>query len=109
MTSAGTRGQEWKISLHCWIKLERFKKTEEANYGRKSNFVTDFCGSACDSVLAPKHTILSDEALFHWSVYISAQNKRYCRSMRPKQISEAPIATPTAGPICFDQTKKCGP
>jgi hypothetical protein len=45
-----------------------------------------------DGVLDPKLTFFTDEAWFHLSGYINAQNNRYWGSINPKQTFEMPTS-----------------
>jgi hypothetical protein len=79
--------------------------------GEERIFVTGFCRH--DGVRDPKLTFFTDEAWFHLSGYISAQNSKYWRSINPKQTFEVPLhdqkigvwcaitASRIAGPIFF--------
>jgi hypothetical protein len=65
-----------------------------------------------DGVLDPKLTFFTDEAWFHLSEYINAQNNRYWSSINQRQTFEVPrhdqwcvfTASRTVGPILFENT-----
>jgi hypothetical protein len=53
-----------------------------------------------DGVLDPKLTFFTDEAWFHLSGYINAQNNRYWSSINPRQTFEVPLHDQNIGVWC---------
>jgi hypothetical protein len=59
--------------------------------GKERIFVTDFCKLYMTVFLTQNLTFFTDEAWFHLSGYINAQNNRYWSSINPRQTFEMPI------------------
>jgi hypothetical protein len=53
-----------------------------------------------DGVLDPELTFFIDEAWFHLSGYISAQNNRYWSRINPRQTFELPLHDQKIGVWC---------
>jgi hypothetical protein len=68
--------------------ITQIQVIEEGDYGRRTYFCNWFFQAVHDGVLDPKLTFFTDEAWFHLSGYISAQNNRYCSSINPRQTFE---------------------
>jgi hypothetical protein len=73
---------------------------EEGDYGRRTHFCNWFVQAVHDSVLDPELTFFTDEAWFHLSGYISAQNSRYWSSINPRQMFEVPLRDQKIGMCC---------
>jgi hypothetical protein len=80
------------------------------------HFCNWFLQAVHDGVLDPKLTFFTDEAWFHLSGYINAQNNRYWSSINLKQTFEVPLHdqkisvwcaitdSRIVGPIFFENT-----
>jgi hypothetical protein len=73
---------------------------EECDYGRRMHFCNWFLQAVHDGVLDPKLTFFTDEAWFHLSGYINAQNNGYWSSIKPKQTFEVPLHDQKIGVWC---------
>jgi hypothetical protein len=74
----------WRATknLHLWpYEITQVQVIEEGDYGRRTHFWNWFLQAAHDGVLDPKLTFFIDEAWFHLSGYINAQNNRYWSSI----------------------------
>jgi hypothetical protein len=76
--------------------------------GRRTLFCDWFLQAVHDGVLDPKLTFFTDQAWFHLSGYINAQNNRYWSSINPRQTFDQKIgvwcaitASRIVGPIFF--------
>jgi hypothetical protein len=81
-------------------KITKVQVIEEGDYGRRMHFCKWFLQAVHDSVLDPKRTFFTDEAWFHLSGYISAQNNRYWSSINPRQTFEVPLHNQKIGVWC---------
>jgi hypothetical protein len=72
-------------------KITQVQVIEECDCGRRTHFCNWFLQAVYDGVLDPELTFFTDEAWFHLSGYINAQNNRYWSSINPKQTSEVPL------------------
>jgi hypothetical protein len=73
---------------------------EECDYGRRTHFCKWFLQAVHDGVLDPKLTFFSDEAWFHLSGYITAQNNRYWNIINLKKMFEVPLHNQKIGVWC---------
>jgi hypothetical protein len=69
-------------------KITQVQVIEECDYGRRTHFCNWFLQAVHDGVLDPKLTFFTDEAWFHLSGYINAQNNRYWSIINLKQMFE---------------------
>jgi hypothetical protein len=93
----------WKATenLHLWpYKITQVQVIEECDYGRRTHFCNWLLQAVHDGVLYPKLTFFTDEAWFHLSGYISAQNNRYWSSINLKQTFEVPLCDQKIGVWC---------
>jgi hypothetical protein len=77
----------------------RFQVTEEGEYERRMYFCNWFLWAVYDSAVDLTPTFF-DEACFHLSGYINAQNNRYCSSINPRQIFKVPLHDQKIGVVC---------
>jgi hypothetical protein len=93
----------WKAikNLHLWpYKITQVQVIEESDYGRRMHFCNWFLQAVHDGILDPKLTFFTDEAWFHLSWYINAQNNRYWSSINPRQTFEVPLHDQKIGVWC---------
>jgi hypothetical protein len=93
----------WRATKNLHLrpyKITQVQVTEEGDYGRRTHFCNRFLQAVHDGVLAPKLTLFTDEAWFHLSGYISAQNNRYWSSINPRQTFEVPLYDQKIGVLC---------
>jgi hypothetical protein len=84
----------WRATKNSHLrpyKITQVQVIEECDYGRRTHFWNCFLQAVHGGVLDPKLTFFTDEAWFHLSGYINAQNNRYWSSINPRQCFEAPI------------------
>jgi hypothetical protein len=70
----------WRATTNLHLrpyKITQVHAIEEWDYGRRTHFLNWFLKAIHDGVLDPKLTFFTDEAWFHLSGYINAQNNRY--------------------------------
>jgi hypothetical protein len=109
----------WRATKNLHLrpyKITQVQVIEECDYGRRTHFCNWFLQAVHKGVLDPKLTFFTDEAWFHLSGYINAQNNRYWSSINPKQTFEVPLhdqkigvwcsitASRIVGPIFFENT-----
>jgi Asp-tRNA(Asn)/Glu-tRNA(Gln) amidotransferase B subunit len=88
-------------NLHLWpYRITQVQVTEEGNYRRRAHCCNWFLQALHDGVLDPKLTFFTDEAWFHLSGYINAQNNRYWSSINLKQMFEVPLHDQKIGVWC---------
>jgi hypothetical protein len=93
----------WRATKNLHIhpyKITQVQVIEEGDYGRRTHFCNWFLQAVHDGVLDPKLTFFTDEAWFHLSSYISAQNNRYWSSINPSQTFEVPLYDQKIGVLC---------
>jgi hypothetical protein len=93
----------WKATENLHLRLYKITHVhviEECDYGRRTHFCNWFLQAVHDGVLDPKLTFFTNEAWFHLSEYINAQNNRYWSSINPKQTSEVPLHDQKIGVWC---------
>jgi hypothetical protein len=93
----------WRATknLHPWpYKITQVQVIEGGDYGRRTHFCNWFFQAVHDGVLDPKLTFFTDEAWFHLSGYVSAQNNRYWSSINPRQVFEVPFHDQKIGVWC---------
>jgi hypothetical protein len=81
----------WRATKNLHLlpyKIAQVQVIEEGDYGRRTHFCNWFLQAVHDGVLDPKLTFFTDEAWFHLSGYINAQNNRYWSSINPRQTFE---------------------
>jgi hypothetical protein len=84
----------WRATKNLHLrpyKITQVQVTEEGDYGRRTHFCNWFLQTVHDDILDQKLTFFNDEAWFHLSGYINAQNNRYWSSINPRQIFEVPL------------------
>jgi hypothetical protein len=84
----------WRATKNLHLlpyKITQVRAIEECDYGRRTHFCNWFLQAVHDGVLHPKLTFFTDEAWFHLSGHINAQNNRYWSSINPKQTFEVPL------------------
>jgi inhibitor of nuclear factor kappa-B kinase subunit alpha len=109
----------WKATkiLHLLpYKITQDQAIEEGDCQRRIHFCNWFLRAVHDGILDPKLTFFTDEAWFHLSGYINAQNSKYWSNINPRQTSEVPLhdqkigvwcaisAARIVGPIFFEET-----
>jgi hypothetical protein len=67
--------------------------------GEERIFVTGFCRQYM-TVFLTQNSFFTDEAWFHLSGYINAQNNRYWSSINPRQTFEVPLHDQKIGVWC---------
>jgi hypothetical protein len=105
ISSTGTISKKtaWRATKNLHLrpyKITQVQVIEECNYGRRKHFCNWFLQAVHNSVLEPKLTFYTDEAWFHLSGYINAQNNRYWSSINLKQTFEMPLQDQKIGVWC---------
>jgi hypothetical protein len=93
----------WRATKNLHVrpyKITQVQVIEECDYGRRTHFCNCFLQEVHGGVLDPKLTFFTDEAWFHLSGYINAQNNRYWSSINPKQTFEVPFHDQKIGVWC---------
>jgi hypothetical protein len=70
----------WRATKNLHLrpyKITQVQVIEEGDYRKRTHFCNWFLQAVHDGVLDPKLTFFADEAWFHLSGYINAQNNRY--------------------------------
>jgi hypothetical protein len=93
-------GEQLKTYIYGRIKVTQVQVIEEGDYGRRTHFCNWFLQAVHDGVLDPKLTFFTDEAWFHLSGYINAQNIRYWSNINPRQTFEVPLHDQKIGVWC---------
>jgi hypothetical protein len=93
----------WRATKNLHLqpyKITQVQVTEECDYGRRTHFCNWCLQAVHDGVLDPKLTFFADEAWFHLSGYIIAQNNWYWSSINPKQTFEVLLHDQKIGVWC---------
>jgi hypothetical protein len=93
----------WRATKNLHLrpyKIAHVQVIEEGDYGRRTHFCNWFLQAVHDCVLDPKLTFFIDDALFHLSGYINAQNNGYWSSINPRQMFEVPLHDQKIGVWC---------
>jgi hypothetical protein len=77
-----------KSHICCHVKRDRFEQLED---NRRIHFCNWILWAVHDSVLEPELILSTDEAWFHMSEIIKAQNNRYWSSVTLRATFEEPI------------------
>jgi hypothetical protein len=88
-------------NIYLWLyKIIQVQVIEESDDERRMYFCSLFLQAVHDGVLDPKVTFFTDEACFHLSGYINAQNNRYWSSINLRQTFEVPLHNQKIGVWC---------
>jgi hypothetical protein len=103
----------WRATKNLHLRpceITQIQVIEEGKYGRRTHFCNWFLQAVHDGVLDPKLTFFTDEAWFHLSGYINAQNNRYWSSINPRRMFEVPLRDQKIG-VCYAITasRRVGP
>jgi hypothetical protein len=93
----------WRATKNLHLrpyKITQVQVIEEGDYGRRTHFCNWILQAVHDGVLDPKLAFFTDEAWFHLSGDINAQNNRYWSSINPRQTFEVPLHDQKTGVWC---------